>query len=218
VKLPDSVGSDVAASVMLKGLTVEYLVRRTYAVQPGDTVLLHAAAGGVGLIACQWLKLLGATVIGVVGNQDKAALAQAHGADHTILTGEDVAARVREITGGAGVPVVYDSVGRDTLMASLDSLRPRGMMVSFGNASGMVPPVDLGLLASRGSLFITRPSLTHYAADRGELETAAAELFRLLGNGSLRIGTGSRYALRDAAQAHRDLEGRRTTGSLLLIP
>ena len=198
---------------MLQGMTVEYLIYRTYAVQPGDTVLFHAAAGGVGLIACQWLKQLGATVIGTAGSEEKALLAKDHGADHVILyKEEDIAARVREITDGAGVPVVYDSVGKDTFEASLDSLAPRGMMVSFGNASGPVPPFDPGILSAKGSLFFTRPSLMAYIAKHEEMLTSAERLFTAVGKG-LKINVNQTYPLSEAAEAHRALEARETTGS-----
>lgn len=219
VKLPDAISFEQAAAMMLQGMTVQYLLRRTYKVQPGDTILIHAAAGGVGLIACQWAKALGATVIGTVGSEAKAELAKAHGCDHTILYNqENVAARVRELTGGEGVPVVYDSVGKDTFMGSLDSLRPLGMMVSFGNASGPVPPVDLSLLAQRGSLFITRPSLFAYTAKRGDLAATAQDLFDVVVSGRVGVEIHQRYALADAAIAHADLEARKTTGSTVLLP
>jgi len=204
---------------MLKGMTVQYLIHRTYPVKPGDTVLWHAAAGGVGLIACQWLKAIGATVIGTVGTEEKAALARAHGCDHPIVyTKEDFVARVKELTGGRGVPVVYDSVGRSTWEGSLECLRPRGLMVSFGNASGAVPPVNLGVLAAKGSLYVTRPTLYTYIATREELEQTAASLFEVVRAGKVTIQIGGRYRLAEAAQAHRDLEARRTTGSLVLLP
>ena len=213
VKLPDSIEDIQAAGMMLQGMTVEYLIYRTYAVQPGDTVLFHAAAGGVGLIACQWLKQLGATVIGTAGSQEKAQLAKDHGADHVILyKEEDIVARVREITDGAGVPVVYDSVGKDTFEASLDSLAPRGMMVSFGNASGPVPPFDPGILSAKGSLFFTRPSLMAYIAKHEEMLTSAERLFTAVGKG-LTINVNQTYPLSEAAEAHRALEARETTGS-----
>ena len=219
LKLPDSIEFRTAAAMMLQGLTAAYLLRRTYRVQPGDAVLIHAAAGGVGLIACQWAKALGATVIGTVGSKAKAALAKAHGCDHVIdYTTENFTARVREITGGEGVPVVYDGVGKDTFMGSLDSLRPLGMMVSYGNASGPVPPLDLLLLSQKGSLFITRPTLMNYTAKRSELEALGGELFDVVGSGQVRIEINQTYALADAAQAHRDLEARKTTGSTILLP
>ena len=219
VRLPDAVGDRQAAGAMLKGLTVQYLVRRTYPVKAGETVLLQAAAGGVGLIACQWLKALGATVIGTVGSDEKAKLARAHGCDHAIVyTREDFVARVKEITKGAGVPVVYDSVGKSTFQGSLDCLRPRGLMVTFGNASGPVPPLDLLQLSQRGSLFITRPTLVHYTANRQELEAGARELFEVIQSGKVKIEISATYPLAEAAQAHRDLEARKTTGSVVLLP
>ena len=219
VKLPDAIAFDTAAAMMLQGMTAQYLLRRTYRVQPGDTILIHAAAGGVGLIACQWAKALGATVIGTVGSEEKAALARAHGCDHAIIyTRENFTERVRAITGGAGVPVVYDSIGKDTFMGSLDCLRPLGMMVSFGNASGPVPPVDLGILAPKGSLFVTRPTMMTYLAKRDDLLQSAAELFAVVAAGSVRIEVNQRYALQDAAVAQSDLAARRTTGSTILLP
>jgi NADPH2:quinone reductase len=219
VRLPDAVGDRQAAAAMLKGLTVRYLVRRTYPVKAGETVLVQAAAGGVGLIACQWLKALGATVIGTVGSDEKARLARAHGCDHAIVyTREDFAARVKEITKGAGVPVVYDAVGKSTFQGSLDCLRPRGLMVSFGNASGPVPPVDLLQLSQKGSLFITRPTLAHYTATREELEGAARELFEVMQSGKVKVEVSATYPLAEAARAHRDLEARKTTGSVVLLP
>jgi NADPH2:quinone reductase len=219
VKLPDGIDDDRAAAMMLKGLTVQYLVRRTHQVKPGETVLWHAAAGGVGLIACQWLKSLGATVIATVGSDEKAALARAHGADHVVVyTRENFVERVRQITEGKGVPVVYDSVGKSTWPGSLDCLQPLGLMVSFGNASGAVTGVDVGVLAQKGSLFLTRPTLATYTARREELVSAAGELFDLVRAGTVKIEVGGRYPLAQAAQAHRDLEARRTTGSLILVP
>lgn len=217
--LPDSIGFDTGAAMMLQGLTAAYLLRKTYRVQPGDAVLIHAAAGGVGLIACQWAKALGATVIGTVGSPAKAELARAHGCDHVInYATENFTQRVRDITGGEGVAVVYDGVGKDTFTGSLDSLRPMGMMVSYGNASGPVPPVDLILLSQKGSLFITRPTLMTYTARRADLLELGRELFDRVASGQLRIEVNQRYALRDAAQAHRDLEARKTTGSTILLP
>ncbi|QDF98611.1 quinone oxidoreductase [Azoarcus sp. DD4] len=219
VKLPDAIGFEQGAAMMLQGLTAQYLLRRTYRVQAGDTILIHAAAGGVGTIVCQWAKALGATVIGTVGSDEKAAVARGHGCDHPIVyTRENFAERVREITGGEGVPVVYDSIGKDTFMDSLSCLRPLGMMVLFGAASGPVPPFDCGVLARMGSLFLTRPTLFTYAAKRADLLTMAADLFEVLATGKVRIEINQRYALRDAAQAHRDLEARRTTGSTILLP
>ena len=205
--------------MMLKGMTAQYLVRRIYPAKPGDTVLVHAAAGGVGSILCQWAKHLGATVIGTVGSDEKAVLARANGCDHVIVyTREDFTARVREITGGAGVPVVYDSAGKDTFEGSLNCLRPRGMMISYGNSSGAVPPFSIGQLASKGSLFLTRPSLAHYTATREELVATANDLFDVVGRGIVKIHINQTYPLREAAQAHRDLEARKTTGCTVLLP
>ncbi len=219
VKLPPALSFEQGAAMMLQGLTAQYLLRRTYRVQAGDTILIHAAAGGVGLLVCQWAKALGATVIGTVGSDEKAALARAHGCDHPIVyTREKFAERVREITGGAGVPVVYDSIGADTFMDSLACLRPLGTMVLFGAASGPVPPFDIGLLAKMGSLFLTRPTLFTYSAQRADLLAMAAELFDVVAGGQVKIEVNQRYALADAAQAHRDLEARRTTGSTILLP
>lgn len=219
LSLPEGIDFRTGAAMMLQGLTSAYLLRRTCCVQAGDAVLIHAAAGGVGLIACQWAKALGATVIGTTSGAAKAALAKAHGCAHVIdYTREDVAARVREITGGEGVAVVYDGVGRDTFAASLDSLRVRGMLVSFGNASGPVAPFDPLLLSQKGSLFLTRPTLMHYTARRAELEALGDELFAMVCSGKVKIEVGQSYALSDVAQAHRDLEARRTTGSTILLP
>ena len=219
LKMPDSLDFRTGAAMMLQGLTAAYLLRRTYRVQPGDAVLIHAAAGGVGLIACQWAKALGATVIGTVSNEAKAALATAHGCDHIIYyTHEDVAARVREITAGEGVAVVYDGVGKDTFTGSLDSLRVCGMMVSFGNASGPVAPFDPLLLSQKGSIFITRPTLMHYTAKRDDLQSLGTALFDIVTSGKVKIEVNQTYALSDAAHAHRDLEARKTTGSTILIP
>jgi len=219
VKLPDTIKDEQAAAMMLQGLTAYYLIHRTYRAKLGDTVLLHAAAGGVGLIACQWLSALGVTVIGTVGSEEKAALARAHGCAHTILYREEnIAERVRAITDGAGVPVVFDSVGKDTWEASLDSLSPLGLMVSYGNASGAVPPFAVGQLASKGSLFVTRPMLATYMARREDLETAANALFTVVADGTVKIAALQSYPLADAAQAHRDLEARKTSGSTILIP
>ncbi len=219
VKIPEGVGDEQAASMMLKGMTVHYLIHRTYAVKAGDTVLWHAAAGGVGLIACQWLKALGATVIGTVGSEEKAKLAKAHGADHVInYSTENFVERVKAITGGKGVPVVYDSVGKTTWEGSLDCLRPLGMWVSFGNASGPVPPLNTGILAPKGSLFLTRPTLATYTASRADLEMTSKSLFDIVRSGKVKIEITARYKLADAAQAHRDLEGRKTTGSVILQP
>ncbi len=213
-RLPDTIDFEQGAAMMLQGMTAEYLLRRTYPVQAGDTILYHAAAGGVGLIIGQWAKALGATVIGTVGSEEKAELARAHGYDHTILYREEnVVERVREITHGVGVPVVYDGVGKDTWLMSLDCLRPRGMMVSFGNASGKVPPVELGELTARGSLYLTRPTLMTYTADSAEMRDSAQALFDVVENGQVRIEINQRYPLAEAAEAHRALESRATTGS-----
>lgn len=219
LRLPDGIDFRTAAAMMLQGLTAAYLLRRTYRVQAGEAVLIHAAAGGVGLIACQWAKALGATVIGTVGSSAKGELARAHGCDHVInYSTEDFTQRVREITAGEGVPVVYDGVGKDTFMGSLDCLRLLGMMVTYGNASGPIPPLDLLLLSQKGSLFITRPSIMSYTAKRADLEALGAELFEVVVSGQVRIEVNQTYALKDAAQAHRDLEARKTTGSTILLP
>jgi NADPH2:quinone reductase len=219
VKLPDGVGFDTAAAMMLQGLTVQYLFRRTFPLRGGETILFHAAAGGIGLIACQWAKALGVTMIGTVGSDEKAALARAHGCAHVInYNKENFVERVKEITGGKGVPVVYDSIGKDTFTGSLDCLSPLGTMVSFGSASGPVPPFGLNELVSRGSLFITRPTLGTYTARREDLEAMAADLFAMVESGKIKIDINQRYALKDAGQAHRDLEARKTTGSTVLIP
>ena len=219
VKLPDAITFEQGAAMMLQGMTAQYLLRRTYPVQAGQTILIHAAAGGVGLIACQWAKALGATVIGTVGSDEKAELARAHGCDHAIIyTRENFTERVREITGGAGVPVVYDSIGKDTFVHSLDALAPLGMMVSFGNSSGPIAPIDSGMLASRGSLFFTRPSLFSYIAKREDLERSANELFDVVTSGKVKITVSQTFALKDVAQAHIALEARRTTGSTVLLP
>ena len=205
--------------MMLQGMTVEYLIRRTYAAKPGQSVLFHAAAGGVGLIASQWLKHLGVTVIGTAGSPEKMALAKAHGCTHVIdYRKEDVAKRVRELTGGKGVPVVYDGVGKDTFQGSLDSLGHRGMLVSFGNASGPVPAFEPGILAAKGSLFLTRPSLVHYTTTREDLLESANALFDVVAKGAVKIEVNQTYPLKDAAQAQRDLEARKTTGSTILLP
>ena len=219
VKIPEGVEDRTAAAIMLKGLTAQYLLRRTYRVKAGDAILVHAAAGGVGLLLCQWAKHLGATVIGTVGSTAKGELARAHGCDHTILYRvADVAKRVRELTGGAGVPVVYDGVGKDTFAASLDSLAPLGMMVSFGNASGPVSSFDPLVLSQKGSLFFTRPTLMHYTAKRADLLAMADELFEVVKSGAVKVEVNQTYRLFDAAHAHRDLESRKTTGSSVLIP
>ncbi|HEX4986406.1 MAG TPA: quinone oxidoreductase [Burkholderiales bacterium] len=218
VKVPAGISDQQAAAMMLKGLTVQYLVRRVYDVQKGETVLFHAAAGGVGLIACQWLKALGATVIGTVGSDEKAKIAKAHGCDHAIVyTRENFAERVKEITNGAKVPVVFDSVGKDTFAGSLDCLKPRGLLAVFGNGSGPVTGVDLNTLA-RGSFYVTRPTLMTYTAARKDLERSAEELFAIVKSGKVKIEVNQTYKLADAAQAHRDLEGRKTTGSTVLLP
>jgi NADPH2:quinone reductase len=217
VIVPDGMSDAQAAAVTLKGLTTWYLLRRTYPVQQGETILFHAAAGGVGLIACQWAKHLGATVIGTVGSDDKAKLARAHGCDHPVVTArEDFVAQVKEITGGKLLPVVYDSIGKDTFLQSLDCLRPLGLMVSFGQSSGAVPPFNIGLLSAKGSLFLTRPTLLNYVATHEELAAAAKELFDLVRAGVIRININQTYPLREAAQAHRDIAARKTTGSTIL--
>ncbi len=219
VKLPAGVSDDVAAAVFLKGLTVQSFIRRTYPVKRGDMVLWHAAAGGVGLIAVQWLKALGATVIGTVGSDEKADLVRAHGCEHVIVyTREDFVTRVKEITNGAGLPVVYDSVGKATFEGSLECLRPMGMMVTFGNASGPVAPIAPAVLTQHGSLFLTRPSVTHYVAARADREAAAADLFHQLEAGRIQVRIGGRWPLAEAAEAQRALASRKTTGSLLLLP
>jgi NADPH:quinone reductase len=219
LKLPDDISDQTAAAMMLKGLTVHALIRRTYPVKAGDTVLWHAAAGGVGLLAVQWLKALGATVIGTVGSDDKAERARAAGCDHVIVyTREAFPKRVRELTGGEGVPVVYDAVGKATFDGSIDSLRPLGLMVTFGNASGPVPPVEPALLSRKGSLFLTRPTVMHYIAKRADLERGAAELFDVVRSGKVKVEIGGTWPLADAAKAHAALEGRATTGSLVLLP
>jgi len=219
VKVPGGVSDKEVAAMMLKGLTVQYLIRRVYRVERGETVLFHAAAGGVGLIACQWLKALGVTVIGTVGSDEKAQIAKAHGCDHTIVyTRENFVDRVKQITGGAKVPVVFDSVGKDTFMGSLDCLKPRGLLAMFGNGSGPVAAFDLNLLAAKGSLYVTRPSLMVYTARREDLEAGAKELFDVVKSGKVKIEVNQTYKLADAAQAHRDLEARKTTGSTILLP
>jgi NADPH2:quinone reductase len=219
VKIPDGVSDDLAAAILLKGLTAHYLLRRTHAVKAGETILFHAAAGGVGMIAIQWARFIGATVIGTVGNDNKVALAQRLGCHHVIVSSrENIATRVREITGGKGVPVVYDSVGRDTFLASIDSLSPLGLLISFGNASGPVPPIDPALLMQKGSLYFTRPTLGNYVSTPGELDVAAGELFDLVARGIIRKNEPRRFPLSQAAEAHRALESRQTTGSLVLIP
>ena len=219
LKLPDAISFETGAAMMLQGLTAAYLLRKTYRVQAGDAVLIQAAAGGVGLIACQWARALGATVIGTVGSPAKAELAKAHGCHHVInYSTENFPVRVREITNGEGVAVVYDGVGKDTFAGSLDSLRPMGMMVTFGNASGPVPPLDLIQFSLKGSLFVTRPTLMNYTAKREDLVALGSELFDVVVSGKVKIEVNQRYALKDAAQAHSDLEARKTTGSTILLP
>ena len=219
VKVPAGIDSQQAAAMMLQGMTVEYLLRRTYPVRSGETILFHAAAGGVGLIACQWAKALGATVIGTVGSDEKAALARAHGCDHPIVyTRENFTERVRDLTGGAGVPVVYDAVGRDTFEGSLDCLAPRGTLVSFGQSSGKIDPFDVGVLSAKGSLYLTRPTLMTYTASRADLEASAQALFDVVGRGVVRIAVNQTFPLAEAAAAHRVLESRQTTGSTILLP
>jgi NADPH:quinone reductase len=219
VKLPRDIDDRTAAATTLKGLTAQYLVRRTHRVQEGETILVHASAGGVGLLLCQWAKHLGARVIGTAGNEEKADLARAHGCDEVVLyRTEDLAERVHEITRGQRVRVVYDSIGKDTFAASLDCLAPRGLLVTFGQSSGPVPPFDPRVLSKKGSLFLTRPTLADYVRQREELEHAAAELFDLIGKGILKGRIAQTYPLRDAEEAHRDLQSRKTTGSSLLLP
>ena len=218
VKIPKGISEQQAAAVMLKGCTVQYLIRQAYPVQKGETVLFHAAAGGCGLIACQWLKHLGVRVIGTVGTAEKAELAKSHGCDHPIVYTEDnFVDRVKELTDGRGVPVVYDSVGKDTFNDSLECLQPRGLMVSFGNASGAVEPFAPALLAAKGSLFLTRPTLATYTATRADLEKTTADLFGVLSSGAVTVEVNQTYPLENAAQAHRDLEARKTTGSTILL-
>lgn len=219
VKIPDAIGDEDAAGMMLKGMTAEYLLRRTYQVKAGDTILFHAAAGGVGLILGQWAKHLGATVIGTAGSPEKAALAREHGFDHVIdYTSRDFVADVKEITGGAMCDVVYDSVGKDTFPASLDCLKPMGLFASFGQSSGPIPPFSISLLAQKGSLFATRPTLFVYNAKREAIEVSARALFDVVSSGAVTVRVNQRYALKDAAKAHADLEGRRTTGTTVLMP
>jgi NADPH:quinone reductase len=218
IVLPNGVSEQQGAAMMLKGLTTQYLIRQIHKVGPGDVILFHAAAGGVGLIACQWAKALGATVIGTVGSDAKAELAKAHGCDHPILyTREDFVERVKELTKGEKLPVVYDSVGKDTFMKSLDCIRPHGLMVSFGQSSGSIGPVELGIFAQKGSLFFTRPTLATYAAKRADLVAMAKDLFEAVLSGKVKIEIGQTYPLKDAARAHRDLESRKTTGSTVLV-
>jgi NADPH2:quinone reductase len=217
VVLPKGISEQQGAAMMLKGLTTQYLIRQIFKVKQGDTILFHAAAGGVGLIACQWAKALGATVIGTVGNEEKAKLARDHGCDYPILyTKEDFVARVKELTKGEKLAVVYDAVGKDTFFKSLDCLRPTGLMVSFGQASGAVPPVELGIFAQKGSLFFTRPTLNTYAAKRADYVAMAKDLFEVVLSGKVKIEIHQTYPLKEAAQAHRDLTSRKTTGSTIL--
>ena len=219
VKLPEGISEKVAATLMLKGLTVQYLLRQTFPLKGGETILFHAAAGGIGLIACQWARALGVTMIGTVGSDEKAALAKANGCTHTIVyTRENFVERVKQLTGGKGVPVVYDGVGKDTFPASLDCLSPRGMFVSFGNASGPVAAFNLGMLAQKGSLYATRPTLVNYAVDRQSLNAMASELFGMVQSGKIKADVRQTFPLKDAAGAHRALQSRQTTGSTLLIP
>lgn len=214
IKVPDTIDDQTAAAMMLQGMTTEYLLQRSFHVKQGDTILFHAAAGGVGLMACQWAKHIGATVIGTVGSEEKAALAKAHGCDHTInYQEEDFHEKLMEITEGKGVPVVYDSIGKDTFEKSLDCLQPRGLLVSYGNASGPVTGVDIGMLAAKGSLYVTRPTLMTYNASREELEKSASDLMTMVGNGTVKVNIGQSYHLSEAAKAHDDLENRKTTGS-----
>ncbi len=216
VELPESIDFETGAAMMLQGMTAGYLLNRTFAVKPGDTILLHAAAGGVGLIACQWAKHLGATVIGTVGSDEKAEVAKAHGCDHTInYRTENFTERTRALTDGVGVNVVYDSIGKDTFMGSIDCLKPMGMMVTYGNATGKVEPMDPAMLGAKGSLFLTRPSVINYTANRDDLLAIAASLFDVVGAGHVKIEINQRYALKDAAQAHTDLADRKTTGSTI---
>jgi NADPH2:quinone reductase len=218
VRLPPGIDFEDAAAMMMAGMTAYYLIHRTYRVDAGDTILVHAAAGGVGLVLCQWARHLGARVIGVVSTEEKAALARANGANEVVLTTEDLPGRVKAITDGAMVPVVYDSIGRDTFAASLDCLAPLGMMVSYGNASGPPAPIEVGTLGVKGSLFLTRPSLATYTAKRETLEQAAAAVFEVMASGAVKTRIGRRFALKDAAEAHRALESRATTGSTILLP
>ncbi len=218
VRVPEGISDQTAAAMMLQGMTAQYLLRRTYAVKSGDTVLIHAAAGGVGLIMCQWARHLGATVIGVVSTDEKARIAKEHGATHVIVGYEKLASDVKSLTGGAMVPVVYDSVGRDTFTASLDCLAPLGLMVSFGNSSGPVPPFELAMLAAKGSLFLTRPTLATYTASKADLDRSAQDLMQVVMAGAVQVKVNQTFALKDAAEAHRALEARKTTGSTVLVP
>ncbi len=218
VILPDAIDFTTAAAMMLQGMTAQYLLRRTYKVSAGETIVVHAAAGGVGLILCQWAKHLGVTVIGVVSTEEKAELARAHGAAHVIVGHANLPAEVKRITGGTMVPVVYDSVGKDTFMTSLDCLAPLGMMVSYGNASGAVPPVDISILSAKGSLFLTRPTLATYTTKRDDLERVTADLFSVVASGAVKIRVNQTFPLAEAAAAHIALEARQTTGSTVLVP
>jgi NADPH2:quinone reductase len=218
VKLPAAIDFKTAAAMMLQGMTAQYLLRRTYAVKPGDTIVVHAAAGGVGLIICQWAKHLGCTVIGVVSSNEKATLAKSYGAAHTVIGHANLAGEVKRITGGAMVPVVYDSVGKDSFAASIDSLAPLGLMVSYGNASGPVAPFDLSLLAAKGSLYLTRPTLATYTAKREDLVKVATDLFDVVESGAVKIQVNQTFALKDAGAGHIALESRKTTGSTVLMP
>ena len=218
VKLPDAIDFRTGAAMMLQGMTAQYLVRRTHTVKPGETIVVHAAAGGVGLILCQWAKHIGATVIGVVSSEAKAELARAHGAAHTVIGYQNLVSEVKRITGGAMVPVVYDSVGKDTFMVSLDCLAPLGLMASYGNASGPVAPFDLGILAAKGSLYLTRPTLATYTAKRADLLATAQDLFDVVASGAVKIAVNQSFPLAEAAKAHIALESRATTGSTVLIP
>jgi len=218
VRLPDAIGFEQAGAMMLQGMTAQYLIRRTFRVQPGQTILVHAAAGGVGLILSQWAKHLGCTVIGTVSTEAKAELARAHGVDHAVLVTENLVTRVKDITAGAMLPVVYDSVGRDTWPASLDCLAPFGVFVSYGNASGPVPPIDIGILAAKGSLYLTRPTLATYTAKRTDLLASAEDLFAVVQSGAVKIRVNQSWPLKEAAAAHRALEARETTGSSVLVP
>ncbi len=218
VKLPHTISFQTGAAMMLQGMTAEYLLRRTYPVKFGDTIVVHAAAGGVGLILCQWAKHIGANVIGVVSSEAKAALARANGAAHTVIGHASLVSEVKRITGGAMVPVVYDSVGKDTFNSSIDSLAPLGLMASYGSASGPVPPVEISMLAAKGSLFLTRPTLATYTAKRSDLERVAADLFDVVSSGAVKIQVNQTFSLKDAGAAHTALESRKTTGSTILVP
>ncbi|KAA0997770.1 quinone oxidoreductase [Paraburkholderia panacisoli] len=219
VKLPDGISDEVGAAMMQKGMTAQFLCRQTYRVGKGDTILVHAAAGGVGLVLCQWAKHLGATVIGTVSTEEKAKLVEAHGCDHALVHGkDDFVKAVKEITGGVGVPVVYDSIGKDTFMGSLDCLRPRGLMVLFGQSSGPVPPLDISILDKKGSLFLTRPTQNAYLPTRAAVEEGAQEVFDVVQSGAVKVHINQRFPLKDAAEAHRAMESRKTTGSLVLLP